>query len=404
MPAPPPSPGAAEVARAFLKLGVTSFGGPVAHLGYFRDEFVEKRKWVTDQQYAELVALCQFLPGPASSQVGFALGLVRGGPLGALAAWLAFTLPSALLLVLFALGAVAIDGPLGVGALMGLKAVAVAVVAHAVFGMARTLTPDLRRIAIGVAAAALVLLLPGTLGQLAAIGLGVVAGIGVCRATLPASADALTVRVSRRVGAACLAALVLLLVGLPVLARATEATWIAIADAFTRAGALVFGGGHVVLPLLQAEPVVAGGVTPEQFLAGYGAAQAVPGPLFTFAAFLGFDLGDGAGALLTAAIALVAVFLPGILLLVAVLPYWNRVRGNRIVRAAMAGANAAVVGILAAALWRPVITSGVTGIAPLVIAVGCFVLLTVRRAPAWVAVIVGASVGALSGIAGIGLS
>ncbi|MBK0417958.1 chromate efflux transporter [Leucobacter sp. CSA1] len=394
----PPRGSALEVLRVFLALGVTSFGGPVAHLGYFREELVARRRWVSEPQYAELVALCQFLPGPASSQVGFALGLIRAGGLGALAAWAAFTLPSALLMVLFAIGAVSLDGPVGQGVLAGLKCVAVAVVAHAVWGMARTLTPDLRRLVIAAVAAALALLLPGNLGQIAAILLGLAAGALLCRRAVPEVAEPLDVRVSRRVALAALALFGLLLGALPILARAGHEIWAGIADAFFRAGALVFGGGHVVLPLLQAEPMIADAVGREQFLAGYGAAQAVPGPLFTFAAYLGFEMGPGGAAPMTALLSLVAVFLPGILLLLGALPFWNRLRASAAVRSAMAGANAAVVGILGAALWTPVITSGITGPASLLIASGCLALLVVWRLPAWIAVAAGAACGAAAGL------
>ncbi len=400
-PARPPERGSAlEVFRAFLKLGVTSFGGPVAHLGYFREELVARRRWVSEGQYAELVALCQFLPGPASSQVGFALGLIRGGYRGALAAWLAFTLPSAVLLVLFSYGAVSLDSDLGSGILAGLKAVAAAVVAHAVWGMARTLAPDARRTLIGLAAAMLALLLPGSTGQIAAIVLGLAAGVLVCRATPPDSAEALGAGVSRRVGLAALGVLILLLVALPIGAQLLRSSWVGIADAFTRAGALVFGGGHVVLPLLQSEPAIGGAVGPEQFLAGYGAAQAVPGPLFTFAAYLGAEMEPGVGGIAAAGLALIAVFLPGMLLLLAALPFWNRLRTRRRVRSAMAGANAAVVGILAAALYDPVLLSGVTGPASLLLALGCLLLLAVWKLPAWVAVLAGAGGGALLALAG----
>src|SRR5690625_675996 len=396
--------GPVEVFRTFLKLGVTSFGGPTAHLGYFRNELVQRRGWVTEQQYGQLVALCQFLPGPSSSQVGFALGLIRGGYLGALAAWFAFTVPSALLLVLFALGAVALDGPIGQGLLLGLKAVAVAVVAHAVWGMAKTLTPDLRRIVIGLAAVVLALFVPGTYGQLLAIVVGIIAGMLWCRHVVEADRRPLSVRVSKRVGIACAVVFGLLLVLLPVLVASTNNAWIAMTDAFYRAGALVFGGGHVVLPLLQGEPAISSAVTQDQFLAGYGAAQAVPGPLFTFAAYLGFEMGDGATAWVSAAIALVAIFVPGLLLLVAVLPFWNAVRNNILVAAAMTGANAAVVGVLAAALITPIITSGITGIAALVIALGCFALLQFAKLPAWAVVLIGALAGLLAGVTGLGLT
>lgn len=404
-PAAPATPrgSVAEVFRAFLKLGVTSFGGPIAHLGYFREELVVRRRWVSEAQYAELVALCQFLPGPASSQVGFALGMIRAGFRGAVAAWVAFTLPSALLLVLFAIGAVRIEGVFGQGLILGLKAVAVSVVAHAVIGMARALTPDLRRILIGAAAAGLALLLPGSFGQIAAILIGLAAGVLWCRGTAVSRAEPLAVRVSRRTGIAALVVFGCLLAGLPVLAALTQNAWAQIADAFTRAGALVFGGGHVVLPLLQAEPAIAASIAPEQFLAGYGAAQALPGPLFTFAAYLGFDMVPGPLAPVAALLALVAVFVPGLLLLVAALPFWDRVRQNPNIRSALAGANAAVVGILAAALWTPVITSGVTGIASLGTAVVCFLLLTVWRLPAWVAVLAGAAAGVIAAAAGTGL-
>lgn len=392
-----------EVFWAFAKLGVTSFGGPVAHLGYFREELVVRRRWVSDSQYADLVALCQFLPGPASSQVGFALGLLRAGFRGAVAAWAAFTLPSAVLLMLFAIGAVSVDGPVGAGLIIGLKAVAVAVVAHAVLGMARTLAPDVRRALIAVAAAGLALLLPGSLGQLAAITVGLVAGAVWCRRIGAAVSEPLAVPVSRRLGAACLIAIVVLLAVLPVVTALTRNSWVGIADAFTRSGALVFGGGHVVLPLLQAEPAIAGAVDHDGFLAGYGAAQAVPGPLFTFAAYLGFNMQDGWVAPLAALLALIAVFLPGLLLLIGVLPFWQRLRGNPTIRSAITGANAAVVGILSAALWTPVITSGVTGPASLIIALGCFLMLTLWKLPAWVAVITGAAAGFITGAAGLGL-
>ena len=336
--------------------------------------------------------------------MGFALGLVRAGFRGALVAWTAFTLPSAVLLVLFAIGAVSLDGPVGAGLLLGLKAVAVAVVAHAVLGMARTLTPDVRRALIGVAAAVLALLLPGNLGQLAAILIGLASGILWCRRIDATASEPLAVRVSRRLGASCLVVLGALLVALPVATALTRNAWFGIADAFTRAGALVFGGGHVVLPLLQAEPAIAGAVSHDQFLAGYGAAQAVPGPLFTFAAYLGFEMQDGSAAPLAALLALVAVFVPGLLLLLGVLPFWERLRGNPTVRSAMTGANAAVVGILAAALWTPVITSGVTGLAPSIIALGCFLVLTVWKLPAWIAVLAGAAAGIIASVAGIGLA
>jgi len=412
--------GAREVAGAFLRLGLTSFGGPVAHLGYFREEFVARRRWIGEREYAELVAICQFLPGPTSSQVGFALGLRRGGYRGALAAWAAFTLPSALLLVLFACGAFALEGPVGGGLLVGLKAVAVAVVAHAVWSMARTLTPDIRRALIGMAAAASALLLPGSLGQLAAIALGLLAGLVLCRPPAPQGAGAPSdtepdpvsepapgalARVSRRVGIASLALLALILVALPIAASVSHNLWVSAADAFTRAGALVFGGGHVALPLLQAEPAIAEAVSPDSFLAGYAAVQAVPGPLFSLAAYLGFEMGIPAGvpeAILLASITLIAVFLPGMLALLAALPFWGAIRERPAARAAIAGANAAVVGVLAAALCTPIIPSAIVGPAPLVIALGCLLLLALRRIPVWAVVAAGAAAGSAAALLGLG--
>ncbi len=391
----------AEVFRTFLKLGVTSFGGPVAHLGYFREEIVVRRKWVSEQQYSELVAICQFLPGPASSQVGFALGLLRGGYLGALAAWCAFTFPSAILLVLFAVGAVSFDGAIGEGVISGLIAVAVAVVAHAVWGMARTLTPDIQRACIALAAVVLALLFPGVIGQVAAIGVGALAGVVWYKRADLYETTPVRIGVSRRLGVISFAVWVLLLVLLPAVAGLTQSTGARLFDAFYRSGALVFGGGHVVLPLLAAEPAIASAVSPDALLAGYGAAQAVPGPLFTFASYLGFVMDDGGSAPFAALIALIAIFLPGMLLVLAALPFWAQVRGMPSVRAAIVGANAAVVGILAAALWNPVITSGITGPVTLGIAGVGLVLLFVARLPVWVVVLMGVVGGALSSVMGI---
>ena len=395
-PAMPPRGSAGEVFGAFLKLGLTSFGGPIAHLGYFRDELVLRRKWLDEAAYADLVALCQFLPGPASSQVGFALGLMRAGPLGALAAWAAFTLPSALLLVAFALGAPLFSGPLGQGLVAGLKLVAVAIIAHAVLGMARALCPDRERATLAFAAAALVLLVSGPLAQVAAIALAALIGLAL-KLPAPGGAPVPASRppVSRSAGLVCLALFFLLLVGLPLAQLVAPSQALAVVDAFYRAGALVFGGGHVVLPLLEAEVVRSGWVGAETFLAGYGAAQAVPGPLFTFAAYLGAVIALPQGVLAGAALALVAVFLPGLLLLVGVLPF----RARPFARAAMAGANAAVVGILGAALYDPVFTSAVETPAQFTLALACFVLLTAWKAPPWVAVLVAGLGGMLIGAA-----
>jgi chromate transporter len=377
-----------EVFWVFLALGLTSFGGPVAHLGYFRTAFVERRQWLSEQAYADLVALCQFLPGPASSQVGFALGLLRAGPWGAAMAWLAFTLPSAIILVLFAFGAAVLDGPIGSGIIHGLKVVAVAIVAHAVWGMARNLCPDKTRTGIALAAVLTVVLVSGPLGQVSAIVLGGLAGLALCRDSAAAAATAsesLHFPVTRKAGMVALGGFAGLLILLPLLAG--MAVWLDIADAFYRSGALVFGGGHVVLPLLEAEVVQSGWLTSDEFLAGYGAAQAVPGPLFTFAAYLGALL-PGINGLVGALLALLAIFIPGFLLLVGVLPFWNQFRQWGSAQALMRGANAAVVGILGAALYQPVWTSAIIGAEEFALALTGFLLLTVWKLPAWVVVVV----------------
>jgi chromate transporter len=387
----------AEVFRVFLKLGITSFGGPIAHLGYFRDELVTRRRWIDEAGYADLVALCQFLPGPASSQVGFALGLMRGGPAGALAAWAAFTLPSALVLIAFALGAAAFAGPLGLGLLHGLKVVAVAVVAQAVWGMARTLAPDQPRAGIALAAVFTLLVAGGAMGQIAAIVLGGALGLWLCRDAPTAAIIHAPFPVSKAMGAVCLTAFATLLVGLPLIAVATDTQGIKLFDAFYRAGALVFGGGHVVLPLLESEVVRPGWVSADAFLAGYGAAQAVPGPLFTFAAYLGAVMRPEPTGIVGAAIALAAVFLPGLLLVVGALPFWDELRRRPLAQAAMRGANAAVVGILGAALYDPVFKGAVLTRADFALALGGFLLLTIWKTPPWIVV-------ALSALGGIALA
>ncbi|PRY63527.1 chromate transporter [Vreelandella songnenensis] len=375
-----------EVFSVFLLLGLTSFGGPVAHLGYFRTEFVERRRWLSETAYADLVALCQFLPGPASSQVGFAIGLLRAGPWGAAAAWLAFTLPSAIVLGLFALGASLLDGPLASGIIHGLKVAAVAIVAHAVWGMAGNLCPDKTRAGIALLAVLTVVGLSGPLGQVSAIVLGGLLGLVMCRESATAPQDAaLHFKVSRSAGFMALGLFAGLLVLLPLIAG--SAIWLSIIDAFYRSGALVFGGGHVVLPLLQAEVVQSGWVTPDAFLTGYGAAQAVPGPLFTFAAYLG-ALVPGIHWLAGALVALLAIFVPGFLLLVGVLPFWSRFRQWGSAQALMRGANAAVVGILGAALYQPVWTSAVIGPYEFALALTGFLLLAVWKLPAWAVVAV----------------
>jgi chromate transporter len=382
-----------EVFLAFLKLGLTSFGGPIAHLGYFRDELVTRRRWVDDRAYADLVAQCQFLPGPASSQVGFGLGMLRAGAGGALAAFVDFTLPSAVLMIAFAFVGAAVGGPIGAGVLDGLKVVAVAVVAQAVWGMARTLAPDRQRAGIAAGAAAVVVLLPSSLAQIGVIVVGALVGLWLCRASVDAAGPAAVFPVTRTVGWLCLATFVVLLAGLPLLAATTGSGAVDLVDAFYRAGALVFGGGHVVLPLLEAEVVVPGWVSPDAFLAGYGVAQAMPGPLFTFAGYLGAVSSVGPGGVAGGVLALVAIFLPGFLLLTGVLPFWNDLRRRAGARAAMAGANAAVVGILAAALYDPVFVTAVTGPATFALALVCFVLLVAFRLPPWMVVLVGAAGG-----------
>jgi len=384
-----------EVLLVFLKLGITCFGGPIAHIGYFRDEFVVRRRWLDEQAYADLVALCQFLPGPASSQVGFSIGLMRAGYRGGLAAWSGFTLPSAIALVLFAYGAGALSGRTGIGLLHGLKLVAVAIVAQAVWGMARTLCPDRERASIAVVAALIVLFSTGSVAQIAAILLGGIAGLWFCRAALRPSTGHITVPVSRAVGLAALTAFFFLLAGLPVLRSLGLSQGVALFEAFYRSGALVFGGGHVVLPLLREAFVTPGWVSDDTFLAGYGAAQAVPGPLFTFAAYLGAVVSASPHRLAGAALGLIGIFLPGVLILIGTLPFWETFRKRVGAQAMMRGINAAVVGLLGAALYNPVWTSSVKTPGDFGIALVGFVLLTVWRAPPLVVVIISA----LSGVA-----
>jgi chromate transporter len=375
-----------EVFRAFLKLGLTSFGGPIAHLGYFREELVVRRKWIDEASYIDLVALCQFLPGPASSQVGFSLGVLRGnGLLGGLAAWLGFTAPSAFALLAFALGAAAFTGPVAEAFLHGLKLVAVAVVAQAVWGMTRTLTPDRSRAAIALAAIAVVIIAAGSFGQIAAIALGAVAGLGLCRREAAANSGQLRFPVSRRGGAAALVLFGALFLIPMIVGGGNQA--IALFEAFYRSGALVFGGGHVVLPLLQTEVVTPRWVTNETFLAGYGLTQAMPGPLFTFAAYLGAVMQPTPNGVAGSAIALIAIFLPGVLLVYGMLPFWDELRTGQTPQAAMRGANAAVVGILGLALYNPIWTSAVLTPRDFAFALGGFLLLTVWKAPPWIVVV-----------------
>jgi len=391
----------AEVFHAFLKLGVSSFGGPIAHLGYFRNEFVVRRGWIDEAGYADLIALCQFLPGPASSQVGFSLGVLRGGGLlGGLAAWTAFTLPSAFLLVAFAFGASVFTGPAGSGVIHGLKIVAVAVVAQAVWGMARTLAPDRPRASIVLVATLLIVLSRGaSWGQLATIALGAAAGLAFCR-DVPARVDpaGLQFPISRRAGTVALVSFFALLLLLPVAVRLTGSQGLASFDAFFHSGALVFGGGHVVLPLLRTQVVDPGWVTPDAFLAGYGAAQAVQGPLFTFAAYLGAVLKPAPNGVPGAALSLAAIFLPGLLLVYGTLPFWDALRRRPLAQAAIGGTNAAVVGILAAALYDPVWTSAILNSRDFALGVFAFVLLTAWSAPPWVVVAITAAGGVVLGV------
>jgi chromate transporter len=387
-----------EVLRIFLKLGLTCFGGPIAHIGYFRDEFVVRRKWIDEHAYADLVALCQFLPGPASSQVGFAIGLMRAGYLGALAAWTGFTLPSAAALVLFAYGADALSGPVGAGLLHGLKLTAVAIVAQAVWGMARTLCPDRERASIAAVAALLILLSTSATAQIGAIALGGIAGLWLCHNGAAATSGHVVMPVSHRIGLAALTGFFVLLAGLPALRGLTASSAIALFDAFYRSGALVFGGGHVVLPLLREAFVTPGWLTDDAFLAGYGAVQAVPGPLFTFAAYLGAVVALEPHGLAGAALGLVGIFLPGILILVGTLPFWDSFRQRAGAQAMMRGVNAAVVGILGAALYNPVWTSTVQSPRDVAIALVGFVLLTTWRALPLIVVAFSACAGIAGGL------
>ncbi|NQW11829.1 MAG: chromate efflux transporter [Alphaproteobacteria bacterium] len=386
-----------EVFAAFLKLGLTAFGGPVAHIGYFRAEFVDRRRWLNDAAFADLVALCQFLPGPASSQVGLGLGARRAGPLGAAAAWAAFTLPSAVLMILAAWGVLAVggDSPAASATLHGLKLVAVAVVAQAVRQMAVALAPDRVRASILAAAAALAILLPGVQGQLGAIACGAAAGLAFCRGTATtAPSGPVSLRVPVPLAVAMLALFAILL-ALPAVLAVPEG--LRMVNAAYRAGSLVFGGGHVVLPLLEVETVRAGLIGADTFLAGYGMAQAVPGPLFTFVAFLGTAADTPPGGVLGGVLALLAIFVPAALLLFGVSPFWDKLRGWPAARSALTGINAAVVGLLVAALYDPVITAAIQGPADIPAALAAYVLLAVWKVPPWAVVLGFGTLGAMLG-------
>ncbi|MDP9128899.1 MAG: chromate efflux transporter [Candidatus Binatota bacterium] len=378
-----------EVLAVALRLGLTSFGGPIAHLGYFRDEYVVRRKWLDERSYADLVALCQFLPGPASSQVGMAIGISRAGLPGALAAWLGFTLPSALLLVAFAFGVNAVGTAAAAGWLQGLKVVAVAVVAQAVWGMAKSLCPDRQRATLAILAAIATLSWPTAGEQLVSIVVaGIIGWLLLAPAALSSPPHALF-PVSKPVGVIAWIIFFVLLLGLPVLRPLAQSHTLDVFDSFFRVGSLVFGGGHVVLPLLQTEVVGPGWLTNEQFVAGYGATQAVPGPLFTFSAYLGAVMNGWSGALLT----LVAIFLPSFLLVVGALPFWDMLRANANFQSALSGINAAVVGLLLAALYNPVWTSAIHSSADFALGLVGFGLLMFWHWPPWIVVLLSAATG-----------
>lgn len=370
----------------FLRLGLTSFGGPIAHLGYFREEFVARRHWLSERSYADLVALCQFLPGPASSQVGMAIGLSRAGFGGALAAWLGFTMPSAIALTALAVGLSQWGASVPPGVLHGLKLVAVAVVAQAVWGMARLLWTDLGRIVIGVLSAAVALAWTPVGNQLAIIAAAALCGWLLGLRATDAPHESIPIAISRRTATILLVLFVALLAGLPVLAHYWPIGMLVRATAFYRVGSTVFGGGHVVLPLLQSEVVTRGWLSTETLMTGYAAAQAVPGPLFSFAAFLGASMSVGARAWIAGLAMLVAIFTPSFLMVAGALPFWEQLRQNVRAQAMFAGVNAAVVGLLLAALYRPVWTTAVLGLLDLALVLIAFGALTIARIPPWVVV------------------
>ncbi len=383
-----------QVLLVFLRLGLTSFGGPVAHLGYFREEFVARRRWLDERAYADLVALCQFLPGPASSQVGIGVGLAKGGFAGALAAWTGFTLPSAIVLTLFGLGVTAMGDRMAGGWLHGLKVVAVAVVAQAVWGMARNLCPDAPRASVAIGATLVVLAWPTPLAQVGVILAGGLVGLVLAQPSDDGEHVDLGAGVGRGWAVVALVMFFALLVGLPAVAAVIPDQTLALVDSFYRSGSLVFGGGHVVLPLLQSEVVPPGWVGNDAFMAGYGAAQAVPGPLFTFAAYLGTVMEPQPNGVAGAVVCLLAVFAPSFLLVVGVLPFWDRLRQVGPVRRALVGVNAAVVGLLLAAFYNPVWTSAIFAPADFGLALAAFGLLELWKVPPWLVVILCAAGGA----------
>lgn len=378
--------GIQDVFFSFLRLGLTSFGGPIAHLGYFRREFVEHRKWLTDSQFAQLLALCQFLPGPASSQLGFSIGLLRGGWCGALAAFAAFTLPSALLLFVLALITPHLTGSVGTGLIHGFKLVALVVVAHGVWVMAAKLCPDLQRRVIAVIAAVVLLLSGGAAMQIACIVIGAVLGMLLLQNLEDIPDIALTVGYGRVTAGLLFAVFIVLLIALPLLAYSSNGL-LAVAEAFYRAGSLVFGGGHVVLPFLEQAIVEPGWLSRDDFMTGYGAAQIVPGPMFTLSAYLGAHLSGTSGGIIGAVVALVAIFLPGFLLVSSALPLWHCLATHPMASRVIAGINASVVGLLAAALYDPVWVSAVEGVTDVLIALVGVLMLSVWRRPVLVVVL-----------------
>ena len=375
-----------EVLRASTRLGLTSFGGPIAHLGYFHEEYVQRRRWIDEQSYADLVALCQFLPGPASSQVSIAIGIARARLLGGLAAWIGFTLPSALALVAFAFGIGAFASTADAGWLHGLKAVAVAVVAQAVWGMARSLCPDRERATIAIVASIVTLTWPNAVGQLSSIAVAGLVGLFAFRDTSSTSLSHMRFPIGKKLGVAAWIVFFILLVGLPLVRQIVSSHALEVFDSFFRVGSLVFGGGHVVLPLLQTAVVGPGWVSNEQFVAGYGAAQAVPGPLFTFSAYLGAVMATEPSGWTGAALALLAIFLPSFLLLTGALPFWDLLRSMPAFQSALKGINAAVVGLLLTALYNPVWTSAIHSPADFGLGLIAFGLLMFWKCPPWLVV------------------
>ncbi len=379
-----------EILLVSTRLGLTSFGGPIAHLGYFHNEYIQRRKWMDEKSYAELVALCQFLPGPASSQVGIGIGVMRAGVLGGIVSFLGFTLPSVIALIIFALILQGLN--IGdIGWIHGLKIVAVAVVAHAILGMAQKLTPDLKRKALALFALVVTLLWQTAFTQVGAIVISAIIGFILYKQHTESDDSRIQFPISRGFAVICLSLFFGLLILLPILREVTSLSWIAMFDSFYRSGSLVFGGGHVVLPLLEREFVPTGWLSEEAFLAGYGAAQAVPGPLFTFAAYLGAVMDGWQGGLL----ATIAIFLPAFLLILGTLPFWDSLRRKPKIKGALMGMNAAVVGILISAFYQPIWTSSILAPIDFAFAAILFSMLVYWKLPPWIIVVIGAIGGSL---------